>query len=222
MKDLAPADRPREKLLTHGAAALGDNELLALVLGSGSRNRNALAVANELLAARGGLPGLLRSTADDLRRAAGVGSAKAAQVLAAVELGRRTLSHRHRERPQLLKPAQTAAYLMPQFGGRAREEFGVVLLDTKYRVIRSAVVASGTLNTTIVEPRDVYREAAIGGAFAVVAFHNHPSGDPTPSPDDVDLTWRLRAAGSLLGIELLDHVILGDGRYFSFKEAGGW
>lgn len=222
MKDLTPADRPREKLRTHGAAALGDNELLALVLGSGCRDRNALAVANELLAARGGLHGLLRASVDDLSRAAGVGQAKAAQILAAIELGRRTLSYRHVERPQLLQPKQTVAYLMPVFGGRATEQFGLVLLDTKYRVIRSAIVAIGTLNATIVEPRDVYREAAIGGAFAVIVFHNHPSGDPAPSPDDVELTGRLKAAGELMGIDLVDHVILGDGRYFSFKETGYW
>ncbi|HET6956234.1 MAG TPA: DNA repair protein RadC [Vicinamibacterales bacterium] len=222
MKDLSPDDRPREKLLTHGAAALGDNELLALVLGSGSRDRNALAVANELLAAHGGLPGLLRSSVDDLSRATGVGHAKAAQVLAAIELGRRALLRRYRERPQLLAPSETAAFLMPVFGGRAIEQFGVVLLDTKYRVIRTALVATGTLNSTIVEPRDVYREAAMGGAFAVVAFHNHPSGDPVPSPHDVELTNRLRAAGTLMGIDLIDHVILGDGRYFSFKETGYW
>ncbi|HUK36908.1 MAG TPA: DNA repair protein RadC [Vicinamibacterales bacterium] len=220
MKDLTPGDRPREKLQTHGAAALGDNELLALVLGSGCRGRNALAVANQLLAARGGLHGLMRSTVDDLSRAAGVGRARAAQVLAAVELGRRTLARGSHDRPQLLAPGQTAAYLMPSFGGRVSEQFGVVLLDTKHRVLRTAVVASGTLNTTIVEPRDVYREAAMGAAAAVVVFHNHPSGDPTPSPQDVDLTWRLKAAGTLLGIDLLDHVILGDARYFSFKETG--
>jgi DNA repair protein RadC len=222
MKDLTPADRPREKLQTHGAAALGDNELLALVLGSGCRDRNALAVANELLAARGGLHGVLRSSVDDLSRAAGVGHAKAAQVLAAIELGRRTLSHRHVDRPQLLAPRQTVAFLMPVFGGRMNEQFGVVLLDTKYRVIRTALVAAGTLNSTIVEPRDVYREAAMGGAFAVIVFHNHPSGDPAPSPDDAALTQRLRAAGELMGIDLVDHVILGDGRYFSFKETGYW
>ncbi len=222
MKDLTPGDRPREKLLAHGAAALGDNELLALVLGSGCRDRNALAVANALLAARGGVHGLLRSRADDLRRAAGVGHAKAAQVLAAIELGRRTLAPRRGPPPQLLAPKQTAAYLMPVFGGRTNEQFGVVLLDTKCRVIRSALVATGTLNTTIVEPRDVYREATLGGAAAVVVFHNHPSGDPMPSPHDEALTGRLRAAGALMGIELIDHVILGDGRYFSFKEAGYW
>jgi len=132
------------------------------------------------------------------------------------------LSHRYRERPQLLAPSETAAFLMPVFGGRTIEQFGVVLLDTKYRVIRTTLVATGTLNSTIVEPRDVYREAAMGAAFAVVAFHNHPSGDPSPSPDDVDLTYRLKAAGTLMGIDLLDHVILGDGRYFSFKEMGHW
>jgi DNA repair protein RadC len=222
MKDLTPGDRPREKLLTHGAAALGDNELLALVLGSGCRDRSVLAVANQVLAARGGLHGLMRSTVDDLSRAAGVGRAKAAQVLAAIELGRRTLTRRSRERPQLLAPGQTVAFLMPVFGGRGIEQFGVVLLDTKYRVIRTALVTTGTLNTTIVEPRDVYREAAMGAASAVVVFHNHPSGDPAPSDADVELTWRLRAAGTLMGIELLDHVILGDGRYFSFKETGHW
>ena len=220
MKELTPGDRPREKLLAHGAHALGDNELVALVVGHGCRDRDAIAVANELLAARGGLHGLSRSTADDLRRAAGVGRAKAAQVLAAIELGRRTLTRAPGRRSQLLTPHDTVAFLMPAFGGRPVEQFGLVLLDTKYRVIRTAIVAVGTLNSTVVEPRDVFREAALGSAAAVVVFHNHPSGDPTPSPDDVDLTRRLGAAGALLGIDLVDHVILGDARYFSFKEMG--
>jgi len=220
MKELTPGDRPREKLLAHGAHALGDNELVALVVGNGCRERNALAVANELLASRGGLHGLSRSTADALCRAAGVGRAKAAQLLAAIELGRRTLTRAPQHRAQLLTPGDTVAYLMPAFGGRLVEQFGLVLLDTKYRVIRSTVVAVGTLNSTVVEPRDVFREATLGSAAAVVVFHNHPSGDPTPSPDDVDLTRRLSAAGVLLGIDLVDHVILGDARYYSFKEMG--
>jgi DNA repair protein RadC len=220
MKELTPDDRPREKLLAHGAHALGDNELVALVVGSGCRDRDALAVANELLAVRGGLHGLFRSTADDLRRAPGVGRAKAAQIVAAIELGRRTLTRPPRHRAQLLAPADTAAFLMPIFGGRVVEQFGVVLLDTKYRVIRTAIVAVGTLNGCVVEPREVFREAAMGSAAAIVAFHNHPSGDPKPSPDDVDLTRRLRAAGVLMGIEVIDHVILGDARYCSFKEMG--
>jgi DNA repair protein RadC len=220
MKELSPGDRPREKLLAHGAAALGDNELVALVLGSGCRERDALAVANELLASHGGLRGLVRSTADDLGRAPGVGRAKAAQVLAAIELGRRTLTTAPRDRVQLLAPRETAAFLMPAYGGRAVERFGLVLLDTKYRVIRTTLVAVGTLNSSVVQPRDVFREAAVGSAAAIVVFHNHPSGDPTPSQDDVDLTRRLAAAGVLLGIDVVDHIILGDARYCSFKELG--
>ncbi len=220
MKELSPDDRPREKLLAHGAAALGDNELVALVLGSGCRDRDALAVANELLAAHGGLRGLVRSGADDLGRAPGVGRAKAAQVLAAIELGRRTLTKAPRDRVQLLAPHASAAFLMPAYGGRAVERFGLVLLDTKYRVIRTTLVAVGTSNASVVQPRDVFREAAVGSAAAIIVFHNHPSGDPTPSPDDVDLTRRLAAAGTLLGIDVVDHIILGDARYCSFKELG--
>ena len=220
MNALTPGDRPREKLLAHGAHALGENELVALVLGHGCRERDALAVANDLLAARGGVHGLAKTTADELQRASGVGRVKAVRVLAAIELGRRTLTRAPGHRPQLLSPRQTAAFLMPSFAGRAVEQFGLVLLDTKYRVLRTALVASGTLNTTIVEPRDVFREAVRGAAAAVVAFHNHPSGDPYPSPDDRELTARLRASGILLGIDLIDHVILGDARYFSFKEMG--
>jgi DNA repair protein RadC len=220
MKELSPDDRPREKLLAHGAAALGDNELVALVLGSGCRDRNALAVANELLAAHGGLRGLVRSSVDDLGRAPGVGRAKAAQVLAAIELGRRTLTRAPHDRVQLLAPRDSAAFLMPAYGGRAIERFGLVLLDTKYRVIRTTLVAVGTLNASVVQPRDVFREAAVGLAAAIIVFHNHPSGDPTPSQDDVDLTRRLAAAGTLLGIDVVDHIILGDARYCSFKELG--
>ena len=218
MKDLAPADRPREKLLRHGAAALGDNELVALVLGSGGRHGGALSVANRLLTAQGGLHGLARSTCDDLARVAGIGCARAAQVLAALELGRRTLVRRPHARLRLAKPRDAAAFLMPTFGSRPAEQFGVVLLDTKHRVLRTTVLTVGSLNSSIVEPRDVYREAALGGAAAIVAFHNHPSGDPSPSPDDVELTRRLAAAGTLMGIDLVDHIILGEARYFSFKE----
>jgi DNA repair protein RadC len=220
MKHLSPDDRPREKLLRLGATSLGDNELVALVLGSGCRGADALDVANEVLRARGGLHGLARSTCGDLARVGGIGRAKAAQIAAAVEIGRRALGHAPGARIQLRTPRDAAAYLLPAFGARPVEHFGVVLLDTKHRVLRSTVVASGTLNTTIVLPRDVFREAMLGGAAAVIAFHNHPSGDPTPSADDFELTRRLAAAGTLVGIELVDHVVLGDARYCSFKEMG--
>jgi DNA repair protein RadC len=220
MKDLTPEDRPREKLLRNGPSALGDNELVALVLGSGFRGADALRVANELLRARGGLHGLVRSTAADLACSSGIGDAKAAQVLAALELGRRTLTCAPGARVQLRTARDAAAYLMPMYGSRPVEQFGVVLLDTKHRVMKTTIVASGTLNSTVVEPRDVFREALVAGAAAIVAFHNHPSGDPSPSPEDDELTRRLKAAGLLMGIDVVDHVILGDARYSSFRETG--
>jgi DNA repair protein RadC len=220
MKELSPDDRPREKLWQHGAAALGDNELVALVIAQGGRHGSALVVANALLGAYGGLHGLSRCMPDDLSRITGIGRARAAQIVAALELGRRTLTHAPSERLQIRHPHEAAAYLMPRFGSRAVEQFGIVLLDSRHRVIRTAVLAVGSLNTLGVEPREIFREAALGGAAAIVVFHNHPSGDPTPSPDDVELTRRVAAAGVLMGIDVVDHVILGDVRYCSFKETG--
>ncbi len=220
MKDLLPDDRPREKLLRNGPSALGDNELVALVLGIGTRGASALGVANDLLRRRGGVHGLARSSADDLSQIGGIGRARAAQVVAAVELGRRVAARGPSARVQLRSPHDAGAYLLPTFGARAVEQFGIVLLDSKHRVLRTTVVATGTLNSTIVHPRDVFREAMLGAAAAIVVFHNHPSGDPSPSPEDVELTRRLRAAGVLMGIEVVDHIVLGDARYCSLKEMG--
>jgi DNA repair protein RadC len=222
MKDLAPDDRPREKLWRLGVSALGDNELVALVIGNGSRRGNALAIANALLTAHGGLHGLTRCSCDDLERATGVGRARAAQIVAALELGRRTLAHAPSARVRITGPRAAAEYLLPRFGARAVEQFGILLLDSRHRVMRTAILAVGTLNSSGVLPREVFREAAVGGAAAIVAFHNHPSGDPTPSPDDLELTRRLAAAGALMDIALVDHVVLGDTRYWSFKESGLW
>jgi len=220
MKHLSPGDRPREKLWRLGAPTLGDNELVALVIGSGRQHVDALAVANGLLTARGGLHGLARSTPADLTRVSGIGRVKAAQLLAALEMGRRTLAHAPAARLRLGAPHDAAAYLLPTFGSRPVEHFGVVLLDSRHRVIRTTVLAIGTLNTTIVEPRDVFREAVLESASAIVVFHNHPSGDPSPSADDVELTRRLAGAGVLMGIDVIDHVILGDARYCSFRQLG--
>jgi DNA repair protein RadC len=220
MKDLAPDDRPREKLQRLGASALGDNELVALVLGSGVRRVDALGLANEVLQARGGLHGLARSGCGDLANLRGIGGARAAKLVAALELGRRAVAHAPSARIQLRTARDAAAYLLPAYGSRPREQFGIVLLDSKHRVLKTTVVATGTLNSTVVEPRDVFREAVVGNAAAVLVFHNHPSGDPTPSPEDVDLTRRLAAAGVLVGIDVVDHLILGDARYCSFKEMG--
>src|SRR5262249_28759546 len=139
---------------------------------------------------------------------------------ASVELGRRTLSSASTDRTQLRTPRDAAEYLLPMFGARPVEQFGIVLLDTKHRVLRTTVVATGTLNSTIVHPGDVVGEAILGSRAAIVSFHNHPSGDPSPSADDVELTRRLAAAGVLMGIDLVDHLVLGESRYCSFREMG--
>lgn len=220
MKDVAPHDRPREKLERLGCAALGDNELLALVLNSGSRHMDALALANRMLEHAGGLHGLTRVGPSDLRHVAGIGRARAAQVLAAVELGRRTLVRGAADRPRLNTPRHVASYLLPEYGSRAVEQFGIVMLDTKHRLIRIKILSVGSLDTTVVHPREVFREAAASSAAAIVLFHNHPSGDPTPSPDDLVLTARMVSAGDIMGIEVVDHLILADQRYFSLVESG--
>jgi DNA repair protein RadC len=217
MKTVATHDRPREKLERLGPGALGDNELLAIVLGHGRVNASALDLANAMLA-DGGLRALVRARHGELRRVPGIGAARAAQVLAAIELGRRSLTRGDEERPQLSSPRSVAEYLLPQFGNRPVEQFGVLLLDTKHRVLRASILSVGTLDASIVHPREVFREATSAGAAALVLFHNHPSGDPDPSEDDVRLTERLAAAGILMGINVLDHVILADLRYYSFRE----
>jgi DNA repair protein RadC len=207
MKTVAPHDRPREKLQRLGAGALGDNELVAIVLGHGHSNLSALDLANAVLSGLGGIEGLTRARYDDLRRVAGIGAARAAQIVAAVELGRRTLTRVGRQRVQITSPRIVAELLLPLYGNRSVEQFGVVLLDTKHRVMRTTIVSVGTLD-------------ASAGAAAIVLFHNHPSGDPDPSPEDVALTRRLIAAGILMGIDVIDHVILADVRYCSLREKG--
>lgn len=219
MKQLAKHDRPREKLQRFGVAALGDNELMAIILASGSRECGALELANRILERAGGLHALARRAPDELC-VPGVGAARAAQIVAAVELGRRTLIRTALERPQYHTPQQLAGYLLPQYGAASVEQFGIVMLDTKHRLIRVKVVAVGSLDSAVVYPREVFREATTASAAAIVLFHNHPSGDPRPSNDDLLLTRRMLRAGDIMGIDVIDHLILADQRYYSLAEAG--
>ena len=221
MKGLSLHDRPREKLDRLGAGALGDNELVAIVLGAGTVRHNALELANRLLEAAGGLHRLTRLTRAQVACVGGIGAARAAQVMAAIELGRRTLVRAASPRAQVGGPRDLAAMLLPLHGAQGVEQTGVVLLDTRHRVLRSKLLSIGSLDASLVHPREVFREAVVSGASAVVVFHNHPSGDPAPSREDVDLTRRLVAAGEIMGIALLDHLILADSRYYSFRENNG-
>jgi len=220
MKSVAAHDRPREKLERAGAGLLGDNELLALVLGHGISRTSALDLANAVLAAVGGLHGLARATSDELRRVPGIGGARAAQLIAAVEAGRRTLVRARRERLQIRTAIDAAQVLVPQYGASPVEQFGVLLLDTRHRVLRTTVISVGTVDASIVHPREVFRAAAAAGAAALILFHNHPSGDPAPSDEDVTLTRRLLKAGELMGITVLDHIIVAETRFHSLREQG--
>src|SRR3954447_4697171 len=220
MKTVAPHDRPREKLERAGPGVLGDNELLALVLGHGASRSGALELANAVLAAVGGLHGLARATSDELRRVPGIGAARASQLIAAVEAGRRTLVRSRRERPQIRAAIDAAQVLVAEYGTRPVEQFGVLLLDTRHRVLRTTLLSVGTLDASIVHPREVFRAAASAGAAALILFHNHPSGDPAPSDDDIALTKRLVRAGELMGIAVIDHIIVAENRFHSLREQG--
>jgi DNA repair protein RadC len=220
VRRLASQDRPREKLARVGAASLGDNELLAVVLGAGTRRHDSLGLANALLDRAGGLHAVVACSEDELRTVPGVGPVRAGRVMAALELGRRTLLRPPDERPSLRTPRDVAGCLLPSFGARPVEQFGIVLLDAKHRLLKTVVLTVGTLDRSVVHPREIFREAAAARAAGIVLFHNHPSGDPTPSTDDLLLTRRMVDAGRLMGIDVLDHVILADTRYCSLRETG--
>jgi DNA repair protein RadC len=220
LRFLPPADRPREKLLELGVESLGVNELVAILLGSGTRARSALELANHLLDRTGGLEGLSRSSPAALARVPGLKDARVAKILAAFELGRRAASPPLSSRPQFRLPGDAARFLLPRFGTRPLEAFGILVLDTRNRMKQLQIVSTGSLSGSLVHPREVFREATMLQGASIIAFHNHPSGDPEPSREDRELTLRLVRAGQILGIELLDHVIVASGRYWSFKERG--
>ena len=220
MLDLTPHDRPREKLVAIGAHALGSNELLAILIGHGTRTANALALANHLIELAGGVHGLTRLHRDQLLSIPGIGPVQAGRIQAAIELGRRTVLTDVEARARFRSAHDIARLLLPRYGAHPVERCGVVLLDSRHQLIATRLISVGSLDASMAHPRDVFREAVLGGAAAVVVFHNHPSGDPTPSRDDVALTARLRSAGMVVGIDLVDHVILADARYCSMKEAG--
>jgi DNA repair protein RadC len=196
------------------------NELVAVVLGSGTRSRSVLEIANQLLDRAGGLEGLSHASPAALSRVSGLKRARAAKILAAFELGRRAASPPSSPRPQFRLPGDAARYLLPRYGSRPLEAFGILVLDTRNRLKRLQIVSTGSLSGSLVHPREVFREATMLQGASIIAFHNHPSGDPEPSREDRDLTLRLSRAGQILGIELLDHVIVAGGRYWSFKERG--
>jgi DNA repair protein RadC len=219
IKQLPPELRPRERLLAAGPSALSDGELLGLLFGIGSREKTAVELAGEVISEAGGLHGLYDVSVHELTQVNGIGEAKACMILAAVELGRRIGQVRNPGRPVVSSPADVDRLLRGRIANLDRENFVVVLLNTKNEVIETPLVSVGTLSASLVHPREVFKPAIRASAASVILAHNHPSGKVEPSREDREVTRRLGEAAEVLEIEVLDHVIVGDG-FFSMKEHG--
>lgn len=221
IKEWPVHERPRERLWTAGPGALSVRELLAILIGSGTQGRSAVSIAGELLGeSNGSLRRLAASTPSELVRIRGIGRAVAARLSAALELGRRLAREEPEERPRIRGPGDVYERCAPSLRDSAQEEFRVLLLNAQHAVLREILVTRGTLDASIVHPREVFKAAVIENAAAIILVHNHPSGDPFPSPEDRSITRQLAEAGRMMGIPVLDHIVIGDGRYVSFVEAG--
>ncbi|MBI3160415.1 MAG: DNA repair protein RadC [Chloroflexi bacterium] len=216
--DLAVSERPRERLARLGPQALNTAELLAILLRVGVRGENAVQVGQRLLHTFGGLHGLHRATMEEVQAEKGLGEAKAATLKAAIELGRRLALEAPDEKPTIHAPADAAALVMIEMGSLEQEHLRVMLLDTRNRVQDIVEVYHGSLNSSLVRVGEIFKPAVRRNAASILVVHNHPSGDPTPSPDDVTVTRAMVEAGKLLDIEVLDHLVIGQGRYVSMKE----
>jgi len=220
IKELPSNERPRERLLHYGAGAVSTAELLAIILRTGVRDENVVRVAQRLLAAFGNLAGLAQANATELMSEKGLGPAKVAQLKAAMELGRRLMLESPGERPQVRSPADAANLVMSEMGLLQQENLRVMLLDTRNRVLATPTVYVGSLNTSLIRVGELFREAIRTNCASLIVLHNHPSGDPTPSPEDVAVTKQIVEAGKLLDVEVLDHLIIGWQRFVSLKERG--
>ena len=220
IKDMRSDERPRERLVRQGPQALSNPELLAILLGTGVPGLNAVQLAQELLNKFGGLSGVHKADYNDLVKTHGIGPAKAAQLGAAVELGRRLAISVPEDRPAIQSPEQAAELVMYEMGALSQEHLRVLLLDTRNQLIRITEVYQGSLNTSLIRVGEVFRDAVRANAASVIVIHNHPSGDPAPSPEDVAVTRAMVEAGHLLDIEVLDHLVIGAGRYVSLKSKG--
>jgi len=221
IRELPPFERPRERLARLGAEALSAIELLAIVLGSGAGGRSALLLSQEIIArARGSLRRIAAEPVASLTEVRGIGVARATVLHAALELGRRAGAEWREEGVPVRSPRDVFAAFAPRLEDLPVEEFHVAVLDAQHRLERDVTITRGILNSSLVHPREVFREAIAERAAAIILVHNHPSGDPTPSADDRLVTEQLVAAGRLLDIPVHDHVIIGRGRYSSFAESG--
>lgn len=220
IRDVHAADRPRERLIRQGSHSLSNQELLAILLRTGTKEESVLALANRVLFNFEKLHALKHATIEEIIGIKGIGEAKAVQLLAAIELGRRLAQKEVDSRFTIRSPEDAANFLMHEMTALQQEHFVVLFLNTKNQVIHKKTIFIGSLNASIVHPREIFREAVKRSAASIICAHNHPSGVPTPSPEDIDVTNRLVEAGNIIGVDMLDHVIIGDHQFISMKEKG--
>ena len=211
-------ERPRERMLNVGPQALNASELLAILMRTGSAERSVLSLADHLVHSFNGLRGVASASLEELCKIKGIGEVKAIEIMAAVEMGKRISVLSQEDRPAVRSPQDVVNLLMPEMRDLKKEHLKSVLLDVKNRVQKIITVSIGTLDSSLVHPREVFKDAILASAASIIVAHNHPSGDPTPSKEDIAVTLRLHEAGTVMGIELLDHLIIGDNRWVSLKE----
>lgn len=220
LKNVPSEERPRERMLRYGPSALSNAELLAILLRTGSHQESALGLAHRMLSEFGGLRPLVDLSTDQFMKVKGVGTAKALQIQAGIELGRRLSRSVHNDPVIIRSPRDVASLLTEELRYLQKEHFVCLFLNTKNHIIGQETLSIGSLNASIVHPREVFCSAIKRSSASIVCAHNHPSGDPTPSPQDIDITKRLVEAGEIIGIDVLDHIIIGDKGYVSLKEQG--
>jgi DNA repair protein RadC len=220
IKDIPVEDRPRERLLKYGPEVLSNAELLAIILRVGTKSESAITIANKLISSNEGLRFLTTSTVEELSNVKGIGEAKAAQIKAALELGKRLKNFRSDSKVKISSPEDAAELVMEDMRYLKKEHLRVIFLNTKNIVTDVKDLSIGSLNSSVVHPREIYSEAIRKSSSSIIICHNHPSGDPSPSQEDINITKRLYDVGKLVGIDLLDHIVIGDGRYISLKEKG--
>jgi DNA repair protein RadC len=220
LRDVPNEERPRERMMQFGAQALSNAELLAILIRTGTVAESAVRLAERVLAESGTLRSLTDMSVEQLVQIKGIGAAKALQIQAGIELGRRLARSSFQERPVIRSPQDVADLLSEDMRYLAKEHFICLFLNTKNYVVGQETLSMGSLNASIVHPREVFRAAIKKSSASIICAHNHPSGDPDPSPEDIEITRRLQEAGRIIGIEVLDHVIIGDCQYVSLKEKG--
>lgn len=220
IRDFPNDERPRERFIKNGPESLSNHELIAIIIQTGSKNESALSLANKLLVHFDGLRLLKDASLDELKTIKGIGTVKAIQVLASIELGRRVSNLVYSDRYCIRSPEDAAKYMMNDMRFLTQEHFVCLYLNTKNQVMHKQTVFIGSLNASIVHPREVYKEAFRRSAASIICLHNHPSGDPSPSREDIEVTKRLVECGKIIGIDLLDHIIIGENKFVSLKEKG--